>query len=73
MKNKPILEIKNLNVKVKSKTILSQINLSLNSGEIRVILGPNGVGKSTLLKAIMGLSSYQLYQGQIKFKNKKNK
>ena len=39
----------------KSKTILENINFSVQSNEVLAILGPNGVGKTTLLKSIMGL------------------
>jgi len=39
----------------KSKTILENINFSIQSNEVLAILGPNGVGKTTLLKCITGL------------------
>ncbi len=39
----------------KSKKILTDICFSINSGEILAILGPNGVGKTTLLRSMMGL------------------
>ena len=47
-----ILEIKNLYVSVNDKKILKDFNLTIKSGEIHTIMGPNGVGKSTLLKIL---------------------
>ena len=51
-----ILEIKNLSKKLSGNLILNNLNLSLEKGKILAILGPNGVGKTTLLKMIAGLS-----------------
>lgn len=44
--------------------IFSNINFSINSGECIAIVGPSGIGKTTLLKVIMGL--LQPSQGQVK-------
>ena len=44
--------LKNLNVKVDKKEILSNINININFGENILILGPNGSGKSTFLKLL---------------------
>jgi len=50
-----MLEIKKLNANYEDKdNILENINLSINKGEIHVLMGKNGSGKSTLLKAIAG-------------------
>lgn len=59
------IKIKDLVVKVKNKTVLDGLNLNINSGETHVIMGPNGVGKSTLSKVIMGDSSYKVVSGDI--------
>ena len=48
------LEVKDLHVSVEDKEILKGINLTVNTGEIHALMGPNGNGKSTLLMAIMG-------------------
>jgi zinc transport system ATP-binding protein len=48
-----ILEVKNLSVKLDGKEIIKNINFSLNEGEILLVIGPNGGGKTTLLKAIL--------------------
>ena len=59
------IEIKNLNVSVKDKKILDNFNLSINPGEIHVIMGPNGTGKSTLSKVILGDNNYHVDSGDI--------
>ena len=63
------LEIKNLNVKVENKEILKDFNLNIEEGKIHVIMGPNGVGKSTLSHVIMGDNNYQITNGDIFFNN----
>lgn len=64
------LKIMNLTVRVENKVILNKFNLTINSGEIHVILGPNGTGKSTLSKVIMGDPDYEIVSGTIKFDDK---
>ena len=50
-----ILEIKDLNTFYGQSQVLRNINLNVDKGSITTIMGRNGVGKSTLLKAITGL------------------
>lgn len=59
------IEIKNLNVCIDKKEVLKEFNLNIKKGEIHVIMGPNGVGKSTLSKVIMGDSNYKINNGDI--------
>ncbi|MEW4417185.1 Fe-S cluster assembly ATPase SufC [Staphylococcus capitis] len=59
------LEIKDLHVSIEDKEILKGVNLTVNTGEIHAIMGPNGTGKSTLSSAIMGHPSYEVTQGEV--------
>lgn len=61
------LQIKDLAVEVDNKIILDKFNLDIEDGSIHVIMGPNGVGKSTLSRVIMGDSNYQVIEGDILF------
>lgn len=62
-----VLEIKNLHVSIEDKKILKGVNLTLKTGEIHAIMGPNGTGKSTLSAAIMGNPNYEVTEGEILF------
>lgn len=59
------LQIKNLHVQVEDKEILKGLDLTINSGEVHAIMGPNGNGKSTLLQTIMGNPKYTVTEGSI--------
>ena len=65
------LEVKDLHVEVTddeqkmSREILKGVNLSMKTGEIHAIMGPNGTGKSTLSQTIMGQPAYHVTQGDI--------
>ena len=65
-----LLEIEDLAVQVAGKQVLNDIELSIKEGETHVLLGPNGGGKSTLLKLILGLLTAQ--DGKIEKKIKNN-
>lgn len=62
-----LLRVENLHVSVDGKELLHGINLTVNKGEVHVIMGVNGAGKSTLLHAIMGNPVYEITEGKIYF------
>ena len=79
---KAILKLKKISLKYGRKTILDNLDLQLNNGQILGLLGPNGVGKSTIFNLICGLVSpnfgsiiinnetvnkYPIYQRTLKF------
>lgn len=50
-----LIQINNLTIGYKEKTVLKNINLNIRRGEIVTFLGPNGSGKSTLMSTINGI------------------
>ena len=65
-----LLRVENLHVAVEEKEILKGIDLTINIGEIHVVMGTNGAGKSTLANAIMGNPAYTVTEGKIVFDGK---
>jgi len=65
--NKPIIELRNVTKSYGSKTILKDLNLTINDGEFLTILGPSGSGKTTFLRCLNALEMPE--QGTIKFEN----
>ena len=78
-----ILKLNKISLKFGRKIILEDLNLQLNNGQILGLLGPNGVGKSTIFNLITGfvspdfgtitinseeVSKYPIYQRTLKFK-----
>lgn len=62
-----LLEIKDLHVNAEDKEILKGIDLKVNKGEIHVIMGPNGSGKTTTANAILNNPVYTKTNGYIEF------
>ena len=62
-----ILRIENLLVSVEGTAIIKGLNLTINQGEIHVIMGRNGAGKSTLASVIMGHPAYEITEGEIHY------
>ncbi len=82
-RKKSILNLQKISLKFGRKIILDNLDLKLNSGQILGLLGPNGVGKSTIFNLITGLISpdygsifinselvnnFPIYQRTIKYK-----
>lgn len=66
-----MLEVKDLWVSVGSeKEILKGVNLKIGDKETHVLLGPNGAGKSGLIMTIMGIPTYKVTKGRIRFDGK---
>ncbi len=64
----PILKIEDLWVRYSGLPVIQGVSFEVNEGETVCILGSNGAGKSTILRAIMG--SQRAYQGKILFGGK---
>jgi Fe-S cluster assembly ATP-binding protein len=59
------LKIQNLTVQAENKDIVRDVSLSINSGEVHIIMGSNGSGKSSLVNALMGHPKYTITEGNI--------
>jgi len=60
-----MIEVNNLSYEIEGKQILKDINLKINKGTIFGIIGPNGVGKTTLLRCLTGI--YKPISGNINY------
>lgn len=65
MSTSNLIEIKDLYVRMGEQTILNGVSLHLPAGGIRTVLGSNGVGKTTLMRAVSGV--YKSTSGSIRF------
>ncbi len=61
-----ILSVKNLTVNFNGTSVINDVSFSVKKGEIFVVIGPNGSGKTVLFRALLGLIPYQ---GEIKWQN----
>ena len=65
-----MINIQNLHVEVDKKEILKGINLKVKPGELHVIMGRNGTGKSTLANVLVGNEKYDVTKGSVTFQGK---
>src|ERR1700685_2398248 len=61
----PLLEVKDLQVRVEEREILHGLSLTVNKGEVHAIMGPNGSGKSTLSHVIAGKPGYEVTDSEL--------
>ena len=54
-----MLEVKNVNKGFFSKKVLSDLNMKIEKGHIYGLLGPNGSGKTTFMKSVVGLVKFE--------------
>ncbi|MBQ6687555.1 MAG: Fe-S cluster assembly ATPase SufC [Bacilli bacterium] len=66
-----MLQIKNLTASVERKKIINGLDLEINDSEIHVLMGPNGVGKSTICKILLKDENYTISSGVIIFNGTK--
>ena len=64
-----MIKIDNLHASIDDKEILKGINLNVNPGELHVIMGRNGTGKSTLANVLAGRDLYDITDGSIIFQD----
>ncbi|MEZ0289813.1 MAG: ATP-binding cassette domain-containing protein [Sulfolobales archaeon] len=62
-----ILSVRNLTVDAGGKRVFESLNLAVERGEVLFLLGPNGVGKTSLLRALIGYPGYEIVSGSIVF------
>ena len=60
-----LLDLKRVKSEVEGKPILKGVDLTINKGEVHVIMGPNGAGKSTLASILVGHPKHEIVDGEI--------
>ncbi|MDP7027840.1 MAG: Fe-S cluster assembly ATPase SufC [Candidatus Marinimicrobia bacterium] len=65
-----MIKIENLNVSIENKEILNGISLAVKPGELHVVMGRNGTGKSTLANILAGKEKYKVTGGSVNFVGK---
>ena len=63
----PILEMRGMRKTFHGVTALSNVNLTVQEGQIHAVVGENGAGKSTLMKVLSGVYPHGDYEGTIRY------
>lgn len=63
-----MLKIEGLHVMLGEREILKGVDMEIGTGEVHILFGPNGSGKTSLLMTIMGYPQYRITEGKIIFK-----
>jgi len=67
MNDTPLLELRHISLRLDGRPVLRDVELTLSTGEIHVLLGANGSGKSSLAYCIMGCGGYRPENGELLF------
>lgn len=65
MSEETVLEVRDVVLGFEEKLVLDHLSLEFWRGHVHAVVGPNGAGKSTLASAVMGLSGYRDFEGDI--------
>lgn len=55
-----MLKIENANLYINERKLIDNLNLEINDGEIHILMGKNGIGKSSIAKSLMGIKDYRV-------------
>jgi Fe-S cluster assembly ATP-binding protein len=66
----PILEVRGLRAVVDGRSVLRGVDLTLPEGEVHALLGPNASGKSSLAQVLLGMPTFQVVSGTLRFRGK---
>lgn len=63
-----MLKINNANLYINERKLIDNLNLEINDGEVHILMGKNGIGKSSIAKSLMGIKDYRV-EGKFIFNN----